>query len=119
MKESIDQKVRQEHERFRKGRSTTDQTASLKIILEKSLESNSLKLVNFIDYEKTFNSVDRATLWNMMRHYRIPSKIVELIKEMYDGTSCKVINDGALSVSRSNLMLDRAVCFYHFCYFLP
>ena len=32
-----------------------------------------------------------------MRHYGIPSKIVELIKEMYDGTSCKVVHDGMLS----------------------
>ena len=43
--------------------------------------------------------MDRETLWKIMRHYGIPSKIVELTKEMYDGTSCKVIHDGMLSES--------------------
>ena len=99
MKEAIDKKLREEQAGFRKGRSTTDQIASLRIIIEQSLEWNSPLLVNFIDYEKAFDSVDRETLWKIMRHYGIPSKIVELIKEMYDGTSCKVIHDGMLSES--------------------
>ena len=95
----INKKLREEQAGFRKGRSTTDQIASLRIIIEQSLEWNSPLLVNFIDYEKAFDSVDRETLWKIMRHYGIPSKIVELIKEMYDGTSCKVIHDGMLSES--------------------
>ena len=28
--------------------------------------------LNFIDHEKAFDSVDRDTLWQIMRHYGIP-----------------------------------------------
>ncbi|XP_012942525.2 uncharacterized protein LOC106012876 [Aplysia californica] len=50
---------------FRKNRSTTDQIATLRIIMEQSLEWNSQLIINFLDYEKAFDSIDRATLTNM------------------------------------------------------
>lgn len=30
--------------------------------------------INFIDYEKAFDIVDRETLWKLMRHYGVPEK---------------------------------------------
>ena len=56
-------------------------------------------MVNFIDFEKAFDSIDRDTLWKLLRHYGIPPKIVTLIQKMYDGTSCKVLNEGRLTHS--------------------
>ena len=56
-------------------------------------------MINFIDFEKAFDSIDRDTLWKLLRHYGIPPKIVTLIQKMYDGTSCKVLHEGRLTDS--------------------
>ncbi|CAM4456566.1 unnamed protein product [Leuciscus chuanchicus] len=47
----------------------------------------------FIDYEKAFDSVDRRTLWKLLRHYGVPIKITDIIQNSYDGLSCRVIHD--------------------------
>ena len=82
---------------FRQNRSCTDQIATLRIIIEQSIEWNSPLYVNFIDYEKAFDSVDRDTLWKLLRHYGMPVKIVNLIKNTYEGTSCRVVHGGQLT----------------------
>ena len=64
-----------------------------------NLEWNSPALINFIDYEKAFDSLDRGVLWKLMRHYGIPEKIVNLVKVSYEGTNCRVFHDGHLSSS--------------------
>ncbi|KAL5016141.1 hypothetical protein ScPMuIL_005730, partial [Solemya velum] len=56
MKEAVDPQLRDQQAGFRKDRSCTDQIATLRIILEQSLEWNSPLYVNFIDYEKAFDS---------------------------------------------------------------
>ncbi|VDO82439.1 unnamed protein product [Schistosoma margrebowiei] len=66
-------------------RSCTDQIATLRIIVEQSIEWNSSLYINFIDYEKAFDSVDRRTLWKLLRHYGVPEKIVNIIRNSYDG----------------------------------
>ncbi|VDP46333.1 unnamed protein product [Schistosoma margrebowiei] len=52
--------------------------------------------INFIDYEKAFDSVDRRTLWKLLRHYGVPEKIVNIIPNSYDGPQCKVVHGGQL-----------------------
>ena len=79
MKEAVDPKLRDQQAGFRRNRSCADQIASLRIIIEQSLEWNSPVYVNFIDYIKAFNSVDRKTLWKLRRHYTVPEKFVSLI----------------------------------------
>ncbi|VDP48346.1 unnamed protein product [Schistosoma margrebowiei] len=49
-------------------RSCTDQIATLRIIVEQSIEWNSTLYINFIDYEKAFDSVDRRTLRKSLQH---------------------------------------------------
>ncbi|VDP43071.1 unnamed protein product [Schistosoma margrebowiei] len=53
--------------------------------------------INFIDYEKAFDSVDRRILWKLLRHYGIPEKIVNIIRNSYDGLQCKVVHGGQLT----------------------
>ena len=77
--------------------SCTDQIATLQVIVEQSLEWNSALYINFLDYEKAFDSVDRETLWKLLRHYGIPSKLVSLIKSNYEGVTCRVIHEGQFS----------------------
>ena len=92
LKHAVDPKLRDNQAGFRKNRSCTDQIATLRIILEQSLEWRTPLYINFIDYEKAFDSVDRASLWKLLRHYGIPEKIVSLIRKSYEGMSCKVVH---------------------------
>ena len=97
MKDAVDTKLRDQQAGFRKDRSCIDQVATLRIILEQSLEWNSPLFINFIDYEKTFDSVDRASLWRLLRHYGVPQKITSIIKNSYDGLKCRVVHKGQLT----------------------
>ena len=94
LKDIVDQKLRDNQAGFRKNRSCVDQITTLRLIVEQSLEWNSSFYINFIDYEKAFDSVDRGMLWKTMRHYGIPEKIVNLVRSLYVGTNCQVSHDG-------------------------
>ena len=48
--------------------------------------------VNFIDFENAFDSVHRDSLWLIMRSYGIPSKIVSMVKALYDDFECAVVD---------------------------
>merc|ERR1711911_32185 len=85
IKNAVDPKLRDNQAGFRKNRSCKDQIATLRVIVEQSLEWNTSLYINFIDYEKAFDSVDRNTLWKLLRHYGVPEKIVSLIRKSYDG----------------------------------
>ena len=97
MKTAVDTKPRDQEAGFRKDRSCITQICTLRIILEQSLEWNSSVYVNFIDYKKASDSVDRDTLWQIMRHYGISEKFISLIKATYEGMSCKVVQGDQLS----------------------
>ncbi|VDO79060.1 unnamed protein product [Schistosoma margrebowiei] len=78
-------------------RSCADQIPTLRIIVEQSVEWNSSLYINFIGYEKAFDTVDRRTLWKLLRHYGVPEKIVNIIRNSYDGLQCKVVHEGQLT----------------------
>ncbi|VDP71198.1 unnamed protein product, partial [Schistosoma mattheei] len=67
MKNCVDAQLRDQQTGFRKDRKCTDQIAALRIHVEQSIEWNSPPSINFIDYEKSFDSVDRTTLWKLLR----------------------------------------------------
>ena len=66
----------------------------LRIIVVQPIEWNSSLYVNVVDYEKAFDSLDRETLLKILRHYGVPMKLVNMIKNSYEGMSCRVIHDG-------------------------
>ncbi|VDO63221.1 unnamed protein product [Schistosoma margrebowiei] len=90
MKDAVDAKLRDQQTGFRMVRSCTDQIATLRIIIKQSVEWNSSLYINFID------SVDRRTLWKLLRYYGVPEKIVNIIRNSYDGLQCKVVHRGQL-----------------------
>ena len=55
--------------------------------------------INFIDFEKAFDSVDRHTLWRLMKHYGIPEKIISIVQSIYQGMFCRVVHSGQISES--------------------
>ncbi|VDP54557.1 unnamed protein product [Schistosoma margrebowiei] len=99
MKDCVDAQLRDQQTGFRKHRSCTDRIAPLRIIVEQSIEWNSSLYINFIDYKKAFDSVDRTTLWKLLRHYGVPQKIVNIIQSPYDGLHCKIVHGGQLTNS--------------------
>ena len=91
MKEAVNPKLQDQQAGFRQNRSC----ASLRIIVEQSLEWNSPLYISFIDYE-VFDSVDRETMWKLLRHYGVPKKIISLT---YQDMNCKIAHAGQLSKS--------------------
>ena len=97
IKKAVDSHLRDEQAGFRQNRSCLDQIATLRIIIEQSIEWNASIYINFIDFEKAFDSVDRETLWKLLRHYGIPQKITDLIKSNYETMKCSIIHEGRLT----------------------
>ncbi len=77
----MDKNLRDQQAGFRRERSCIDQIATLRMIIEQSIEWNSSLYVNFIDFEKAFDSLDREILWKLLDHYGIPTKLITLIKK--------------------------------------
>jgi len=75
MKGEMDPWLRDQQAGFRSNRSCVNQIATLRIIVEQSLEWNSPLYINFVDYEKAFDSVNRDTLWKLLRRYGKPTKL--------------------------------------------
>ena len=73
--------------------------AALRIIIEHSLEWNSSSFLKFVDFEKTFDNLDREVLWNLMAHYGIPQKFINIIRNSYNNMQCRVIHEGKLTES--------------------
>ena len=87
---AVDLSLRKEQAGFRKGRGCRDQIFALRNIIEQCTEWQRTLYVNFVDFEKAFDSVHRESLWCILRHYGIPMKIVELIKSFYNNFQCTV-----------------------------
>ena len=53
--------------------------------------------MTFIDFEKSFDSVKRETMWLTIQEYGIPRKIIQIIKILYDRFKWKISHEGKLS----------------------
>ena len=87
----VDRLLREEQAGIRDGRSTTEQIFPLRNIVEQAIEWNSNLYLWLIDFEKAFDSVHRDTIWKIMRSYGIPSKLIRIIKAMYNESECAVV----------------------------
>ncbi|VDO51469.1 unnamed protein product [Schistosoma margrebowiei] len=96
MRYSVDDQLREQQAGFCKDRSCPDRIAALRIIVEQSIEWNSSLYINLIDYEKAVDSVDGTKLWKLLRHYGVPQKIVNIIRNCCDGLNCKIVHGGQL-----------------------
>ena len=94
--ETLDEHIRREQAGFRRGCSCSDHIFTLRQILEQSKEWNVPLYAYFIDFEKAFDSIHRHSLWKILRHYGIPSKLVNVIKMLYSDFKSQVICNAAL-----------------------
>ena len=72
LKKALDKTLREEQAGFRQDRSCKDHIATLRIIIEQSLEWQSQLYSVFVDFQKAFDSVDRNVIWRLMQHYGFP-----------------------------------------------
>ena len=82
IKSSVDERLREEQAGFRPHRSTIDQIFTLRMIIEESTEIQS-NLINFVDFQKAFDSLHRPSLWKILTLYGFPEKYVNIIKAFY------------------------------------
>ena len=94
---AVDTKLRQEQAGFRTGKSCIDHIFTLRQILEQSHEWNSPLYLAFVDFEKAFDSLHRDSLWRILRHYGIPQKLVNIIKDLYVNFECRVVHNNELT----------------------
>jgi Reverse transcriptase (RNA-dependent DNA polymerase)/Endonuclease/Exonuclease/phosphatase family len=93
---AVDDNLRQQQAGFRKSRSCCEQIFTLRQIIEKCVAGNTNILVNFIDFKKAFDSIQRPAVWNILAQYGIPAKIIDIIKGMYKESRCAVKMEGKL-----------------------
>ena len=89
--EELDNILRQEQTGFRKEKDCVDQIFTLRNIIEQSIEWKTPLYINFIDFKNAFDSIHRDTLWKKVKAYRIPDKIVTLMKCFYTKFECAVL----------------------------
>ena len=76
--------------RFRKGRGTKDQIASIRWIIEKAREFQKNIYFCFIDYAKAFNYVDHNKLWKILKEMGISDNPTCLLRNLYAGQEATV-----------------------------
>ena len=93
----LSSQVLEEQAGFQPNRSTIDHIFTLKMLLENTRDYNKPLFLCFIDIQKAYDSVNRALLWTICKHYGITDKIVRLLELLYkDSKACVRIN-GELS----------------------
>ena len=88
--EAIDSLLRKEQAGFRKGKGCVDQIFILRNIIEQCTEWQRQLYINFIDFEKAFDSIHRETLWKIIKFYGILQHLINLIKAFYENFKCTV-----------------------------
>ena len=81
----VERRLREEQAVFIKGKGCIDQIFSLRNIIEQCTEWQRKLFINFVDFEKAFDS----SLWKILRHYGIPQKIVSVV--FYNNFNCRVV----------------------------
>ena len=76
--------------RFRKGKGTRDQIASIRWIKEKAREFQKNIYFCFIDYGKTFDCVDHNKLWKILKEMGITDHLTCRLGNLYAGQEATV-----------------------------
>jgi len=86
--------LRKEQAGFRHNRSCIDQISTLRVIIEQSVEFQSPLYMLFVDYQRAFDSLNRARIWDELKVRGLPSKFTNIIGEGYENFGCRVLHEG-------------------------
>lgn len=84
---------------FRKGRSCPEQILNLKNLMAYQKSRAKSYVITFIDFQKAYDSIDRESLFSVLKEFNLDSKTTNLIKETLSNTYSKVKFMGELSES--------------------
>ncbi len=82
---------------FRTNRSTSDQLFTFRWILEDAKIHNLPITACFIDFKKAFDSVDHNLLWKILKFYRFPPNLINIIKTRYETATATIITPVGLT----------------------
>ena len=82
---------------FRKGRSCTDMTFTVRQLVEKSWEHRTKLFMTFIDLKKAYDSIPRCALWTALRKLGVPEKTIQLIRSFHQNMEARISLEGELS----------------------
>ena len=88
MKKTVDDILRDQQSGFRNNKSCSDAIFTLRRIIESTLEYQNNLVINFIDFQKAFDSVNRKCMWKIVSAYNIPDKFVNIMKSFYNNSRC-------------------------------
>jgi len=75
---------------FRQNRSTTDQIFIIRQLFQKSWEYNKELHVIFVDFQKAYDSIDKTSVTEILKHFHFPRKIIHLVEASIRQTKVKV-----------------------------
>jgi hypothetical protein len=88
---------------FRAGRSVIDNIFVLKILNENIWEYNQSVQYLFLDFQKAYDSIHRDTIWECMKEFKIPTKLIQMCKTCVQETRSAVRTEGTLSSFFENI----------------
>ena len=88
--EHAEEKLSESQNGFRKGRSCTDASYTVKLLMEKRIEYNLETHMCFIDLEKAYDRVNRKKLFEVLKDEEITYKMRKVINSIYKNTRIRV-----------------------------
>ena len=82
---------------FRTSRFTINMIFTLRQLQEKAFDQQQSLYMVFIDLSKAGDTVDRSTLWILLRRYGCPEIFVKLVQEFHDGMAGSVSVGGTIT----------------------
>lgn len=76
-----------------------DQVNTLRIITEQSTEFSITLYLLSIDFRRTFDTLKHEAIWRCLHEIGVTFKIINIVKEMYNNSICKVMHRGKTSSS--------------------
>ena len=78
-----EERILDNHFGFQKGKSTVDCIFTFYSVIAKTLGAREKLYCVFIDYEKAFDKIDRAFLWQKLYREQVSSKLIKALRSMY------------------------------------
>ena len=101
LRDGFDNKLRKEQAGFRRGqagfrrgRSTVGQISILRNVIEQVTEWQLILYITFIDFKKALDYVHLENLRKIMVSYGIPDNIIRMVKILYEGSDCAMLDEG-------------------------
>ena len=82
---------------FRADRSTLDMIFVCRQLIEKCREQRQPFSAAFVDLTKAFDTVNRDLLYQILNRFGCPPTLVDIIRQLHDGTQARVMDGGEFS----------------------